>query len=85
MPKGKTNQPVVMYIEGDLYNAPEVQKMISMGHTVRHIRQYKPGVILLGEHCFRSTKELIKYLKLAISSARVERYPKKARKTKEAA
>src|SRR5688572_18554044 len=70
--KGKTNDPLNLVVDIELYEVPEVQELIQQGHDVRPYNFLEYGRVdgILGARMWRMTPELIKYLPMAIKAVR---------------
>lgn len=80
MAKGQTNQPLnIRIIDEALFNTPEVQALITAGHTV----EYKPlgeVDVLLGPLARYMTHDMLKHLPTTIKAVRADKRKKKGSK-----
>ena len=82
---GRTPKPLNLLVHPVLWNTPEVQELITKGHTVSclegtdvHLDIYD---LILAPNAWKMDARLIKYLDLAVKAARTVKYPKKEKKT----
>jgi len=71
----KTNSPLNIVVTSELYETPEVKELIAHGHHVAVLGEnpfpYPERIdLVLGDSCWYMNKELLKYLDIALKSAR---------------
>jgi len=64
----------ILCTERALFETPEVQKLISQGHSIQLVESGADG--LIGGKCWRMNAAMAKYLPLAIRAMREEKYKK---------
>ena len=74
---GKTPIPLKIMVHPDLWDTPEVQALVDKGHIVLSpaydAGPYMPpwdADLVIGPNCWRIVPGLVKYLDLAVKSAR---------------
>jgi len=76
---GRTPKPLTIWVDARMGEWPEIEALRAQGHTLRLIANGWETVdvdLILGPTCWLMDEQHLKYLDLAIKSARARRYPK---------
>lgn len=80
---GKSPKPLSILVHPELADTPEIRELSEKGHVIvvaTHALTVGLALhdfdIILGPNCWRMDKDLLKYLDVAIKSARGIKYPK---------
>lgn len=83
-PVGKTSKPLTIVVFPEIADWPEWKDLHDKGHTIVVMAPLQangqPIDLVVGPHCWRMNEMTRKYIDLAISSSREERYPNTGKK-----
>jgi len=75
----RTPKPLTILVTQELIHTPEIQALADKGHRVMLLELCEDPApdIILSSRAWRMTPTLLKYVEVAVKSARAVRYPSK--------
>lgn len=82
MPKGKTNQPLIMMVTPEMMASLTMKAMAAQGHTVRELpRECIDVDLIMGVNCHMFTDDMLNKPGIMVAAMKAARKRKKEKKS----